>query len=50
MIRGYKGFNADMTCRGFQYEPGKVYEMDGEIAYGRRGVHFWHTLAEESTY
>ena len=24
----YKGFNRDMTCRGFQYEEGKEYETD----------------------
>ena len=24
----YKGFNKDMTCRGFQYEEGKEYETD----------------------
>ena len=24
----YKGFNPDMTCRGFQYEDGKEYETD----------------------
>ena len=24
----YKGFNPDMTCRGFQYEEGKEYETD----------------------
>ena len=25
-IKTYKGFNKDMTCRGFQYEGGKEYE------------------------
>ena len=27
-IKAYKGFNKDMTCRGFQYEEGKEYEID----------------------
>lgn len=25
-MKAYKGFNKDMTCRGFQYEIGKAYE------------------------
>jgi len=35
----YKGFNADMSCRGFQYEEGETYEMDGEIKLCERGFH-----------
>lgn len=27
-IKAYKGFNKDMTCRGFQYEEGKEYETN----------------------
>ena len=28
VIKAYKGFNKDMTCRDFQYEEGKEYETD----------------------
>ena len=28
MVKAYKGFNKDMTCRGFQYQEGKEYETE----------------------
>ena len=28
IIKGFKGFNKDMTCKGFQYEEGEEYETD----------------------
>ena len=27
-MKAYKGFNNDMTCRGFQYKEGETYETD----------------------
>lgn len=26
-VKGYKVFNPDWTCRGFQYEVGKIFEQ-----------------------
>ena len=39
VITAYKGFNQDLTCRGFQYEIGKEYEMDGNIECCNHGFH-----------
>lgn len=30
-VKTYKGFNKDMTCRGFQYEEGKEYEESNAL-------------------
>lgn len=37
-MKMYKGFNKDMTCRGFQYEEGKTYVED-EAVLGEKGFH-----------
>ena len=39
LITSYKAFDKNMKCRGFQYEVGKEYEMDGEIKCCKRGFH-----------
>ena len=39
LITSYKAFDKNMKCRGFQYEVGKEYEMDGEIKCCNRGFH-----------
>ena len=43
---GYKAFDKDLKCRGFQYEIGKTYEMDGEIELCSRGFHFCEVIAD----
>ena len=39
-VRGYKVFDHDWTCRGFQYEVGKTFEEDVTPACCDRGFHF----------
>ena len=39
-IKGYKVFNPDWTCNGFQYEVGKTYEEDVSPSVCRSGFHF----------
>ena len=46
MINGYKVFNSDWTCRGFQYEVGKIYEHEGEISPCKSGFHFCKKAAD----
>src|SRR5574344_2946433 len=38
-IKSYKGMDKDMKCRGFQYEPGGIYEADHAVRCGGPGFH-----------
>ena len=39
MIKAYKGFKKNMTCRDFQFEEGKEYVYDGEVKVCESGFH-----------
>ena len=38
-IIAYKGFNKDMTCRGFQYKEGETYKLERGPLLCERGFH-----------
>jgi hypothetical protein len=39
-MKGYKGFNPNLQCRGFQYELGKEYVQEHKISCCENGFHF----------
>ena len=45
-LKGWKCFNTDLTCRSFQFEVGKSYEVDGDIKLCENGFHF-HSEAKD---
>ena len=45
-MKGYKVFNSDWTCRGFQYKVGETYEMDGKPHCCESGFHFCERLMD----
>lgn len=49
-MKGYKAFNKDLTCRGYQYEIGKTYEMDDKPIICERGFHFCENIADIFNY
>lgn len=40
MIKGYKGFDKNLQCRGFQYKVGETFEEKGTIKACESGFHF----------
>ena len=45
-MKGFKVFNPDWTCRGFQFEVGKIYEEDVKPMVCDRGFHFCEKAAD----
>ena len=46
VVKGYKVFNPDWTCRGFQYQVGKCYEIPEKPVVCKRGFHFCKNLLD----
>jgi hypothetical protein len=52
-IYGFKGFDNNLKCRGFQYEIGQSYHYEGgkdSISIGYRGFHYCNKLDEVKSY
>ena len=49
-VRGYKVFNPDWTCRGFQYEVGKIFEESVKPICCDRGFHFCEKASDCFSY
>ena len=45
-MKGFKVFNSDWTCRGFQFEVGKTFTEDVTPVYCDRGFHFCTKAAD----
>ena len=49
-IKGYKVFNPDWTCRGFQYKVGKTFVHNGNIEMCGSGFHFCRKASDCFSY
>ena len=49
-MKGYKGTDEHMKCRGMQYEVGKTYHADGDINVCFNGLHFCERLTDVFDY
>ena len=49
-VKGYKVFEPDWTCRGFQYEVGKTFEEDVRPSCCDRGFHFCENASDCFSY
>ena len=48
--KGYKVFNSDLTCRGFQFKEGETFTHDGEIKLCESGFHFHENVKDLFNY
>ena len=40
-MQGFKGFDKDLKCQGYQYELGKEHTHNGDVKLCRSGFHFY---------
>lgn len=45
-IKGYKVFDNDWTCLGYQYQVGRTEELKGELIKNKNGFHFCTNLSD----
>lgn len=43
-MKGYKGMDQFMRCKGFQYEVGMKYRVSGDVKLCKNGFHFCEGL------
>ena len=44
--KGYKVFDQNWSCRGFQYKVGETYKHEGNIELCRAGYHFCRKVSD----
>ena len=50
VIKGYKVFNPDFTCRGFEYAENTEFKFKGEISMCNSGFHFCEKASDCFSY
>ncbi len=49
-MKGYKAFNPDLTCRGYQFTTDDIHTFDGTPILCEQGFHFCTTLEDVVKY
>ncbi len=49
-MKGFKGFDKDLKCRGFQYTIGETTTHDGTVSLCNSGLHFCESPLDTFTF